>query len=76
MKSPFAFRRYGESGRWVSSVFPEIARCVDELAFLLALASKTNVHGPASYMMNCGFLMPGFRTDLDSLPLGNPEGPR
>jgi hypothetical protein len=60
MKSPFPFRRHGESGRWVSSVFPEMARCVDDLAFLLALSSKTNVHGPASYMMNCGFLMPGF----------------
>ena len=33
---------------------------MDDLAFLLALSSKTNVHGPASYMMNCGFLMPGF----------------
>src|SRR5579875_2415296 len=54
MKSPFAFRRHGESGRWVSSVFPKIARCVDDLAFLMALSSKTNVHGPASYMMNCG----------------------
>src|SRR5262245_8006137 len=60
MRSPFAFRQYGESSRWVSSVFPEVARCVDELAFLMALSSKTNVHGPASYMMNCGFLMPGF----------------
>ena len=60
MKSPFAFKQHGESGRWVSSVFPEIATCVDDLAFLMALASKTNVHGPASYMMNCGFLMPGF----------------
>jgi hypothetical protein len=60
MRSPFTFRQYGESGRWVSSVFPEVAHCVDDLAFLLALSSKTNVHGPASYMMNCGFLMPGF----------------
>ena len=40
--------------------FPELAQCVDELAFLMALSSKTNVHGPASYMMNTGFLMPGF----------------
>jgi hypothetical protein len=30
------------------------------MAFLMALSSKTNVHGPASYMMNTGFLMPGF----------------
>jgi hypothetical protein len=60
MKCPFPFRRYGECGRWVSSVFPEMATCVDDLAFLMALSSKTNVHGPASYMMNTGFLLPGF----------------
>lgn len=60
MKSPFAFRQHGQCGRWVSSVFPELAGCVDELAFLLAMASKTNVHGPASYMQNTGFLLPGF----------------
>ena len=34
--------------------------CVDDLAFLMAMASKTNVHGPASYMMNTGFVLPGF----------------
>ena len=60
MKCPFRFQQYGECGRWVSSVFPEIATCVDDLAFLMALSSKTNVHGPASFMMNSGFLMPGF----------------
>jgi len=60
MKSPFPFRRHGECGRWVSSVFPNTAMCVDDMAFLMALSSKTNVHGPASYMMNTGFLMPGF----------------
>ena len=60
MKSPFAFRQHGECGRWVSSVFPHLASCVDDLAFLMAISSKTNVHGPASYMMNTGFLLPGF----------------
>jgi hypothetical protein len=60
MKSPFAFKQHGESGRWVSSVFPHQAEVVDEMAFLMAMASKTNVHGPATYMMNSGFLLPGF----------------
>jgi hypothetical protein len=60
MKCPFDFQQYGQSGRWVSSVFPHVGVCVDDLAFLMALSSKTNVHGPASYMMNTGFLMPGF----------------
>ncbi len=47
MKSPFAFAQHGESGRWVSSVFPEQAKLVDEMAFLMAMTTKTNVHGPA-----------------------------
>jgi hypothetical protein len=60
MKSPFEFKQSGQSGRWVSSVFPHMATVVDDLAFLMAMASKTNVHGPGSYMMNTGFLLPGF----------------
>jgi Protein of unknown function (DUF1501) len=60
MKSPFAFKQHGQSGRWVSSVFPHLATRVDDLAFLMAVASKTNVHGPASYLMNTGFQLPGF----------------
>jgi hypothetical protein len=60
MKSPFAFRQYGESGRWVSDVLPHMARHVDEMAFLMSMRSKTNVHGPASYMQNTGFLSGGF----------------
>lgn len=60
MKSPFAFAQHGQSGRWVSSVFPEQAKLVDEMAFLMAMKTKTNVHGPGTYMMNSGFLLPGF----------------
>jgi hypothetical protein len=60
MKSPFEWQQHGQCGRWVSSVFPRLAGQVDDIAFLMAVASKTNVHGPASFMMNTGFLTPGF----------------
>ena len=60
MKSPFKFAQHGQSGRWVSEVFPEQAKLVDDMTFVMAMASKTNVHGPATYMMNSGFLFPGF----------------
>ncbi len=60
LKSPFEFKQYGQSGRWVSSVFPHLSACVDDMAFLMSMASKTNVHGPASYMQNTGFVLPGF----------------
>ncbi len=58
--SPFSFSRQGECGRWISSLLPNMARHVDEIAILLSMTSRTNVHGPASYLMNTGFQLPGF----------------
>lgn len=60
LKSPYEFKQHGQCGRWVSSLLPHLATCVDDMAFLMGMASKTNVHGPASYMMNSGFVSPGF----------------
>ena len=60
MKSPFDFKQHGQSGRWASSVFPEQAKLVDEMAFLMAMQGRSNVHGQSAYLMNNGFLLPGF----------------
>ena len=60
LKPPFPLRQHGESGRWVSDQLPHLAKCVDDLAFFMAMQSRTNVHGPGSYLMNTGFLLPGF----------------
>jgi len=60
LKPPFPLRRRGASGRWVSDLLPHLGGCVDEMAFLMAMQSRTNVHGPGSYLMNTGFLLPGF----------------
>jgi hypothetical protein len=60
MKSPFNWKQYGQCGRWVSDVLPHMATCVDDLAFLLSMVTKTNVHGPAVYQQNSGFTSPGF----------------
>ncbi len=60
MRSPFKFQQHGQSGRWVSEVFPHQAKWVDKMAFIIVDASKTNVHGPGSYMMNTGFTFPDF----------------
>lgn len=54
------FRQHGQSGRWVSDLFPKLAACVDDLAFIYSMQSKTALHGPACYMMNTGFTLPGF----------------
>jgi uncharacterized protein (DUF1501 family) len=60
MKCPFKWNQYGECGRWVTDVFPHLAQHVDDLAFLMALASKSSVHGPAAYLRTTGFITPGF----------------
>ena len=59
MKSPFTFRRYGESGAAVSELFPHLARHVDEIAFIHSCTTKAKNHGAALYSMNTGSLLMG-----------------
>jgi hypothetical protein len=60
MKCPFTWAQHGQSGRWVTSALPHLAKHVDDMAFLMAMQSPSNVHGPASYLQTSGFLLPGF----------------
>ncbi len=59
-KSPWEWRQYGESGKWMSDLVPHLATCVDDIAFIPSMVAKTNVHGPATFMQNSGFVLPGF----------------
>lgn len=54
MKSPWNFKRHGESGRWVSDLFPHIAKHVDDLAFLQGMTSKFSEHTSANYFLHTG----------------------
>ncbi len=54
------FRQHGESGRWMSDLFPKLATCVDDMAFIYSMQSKTALHGPGCFMMNTGQTLPGF----------------
>jgi hypothetical protein len=54
LASPWAFRRYGQSGRWVSELFPEMARHVDKLCFVHSLHTEGVAHGPATLFLHCG----------------------
>ena len=60
MPSPWAWKQRGESGKWVSDLVPHLAQCVDDIAFLSAMVATSNVHGPATFMQNTGFVLPGF----------------
>ncbi len=54
------FRQHGQAGLWVSDLLPKLATCVDDIAFLYSMHSKTALHGPGCFMMNTGFTLPGF----------------
>jgi hypothetical protein len=60
MQSPWTWKQHGRCGKYVSSLLPHLAGCVDDMAFLHAMVSKSNVHGPATFMQNTGFVLPGF----------------
>lgn len=58
--SNWPYRHQGESGRWISDLFPYLGTCVDDMCFIHSMVSNSNVHGPALFMMNSGFILPGF----------------
>ena len=60
MQSPWGWKQYGGCGKWMSDLVPHLATCVDDMAFIYSMVSKSNVHGPATFMQNTGFVLPGF----------------
>ncbi|RIK75442.1 MAG: DUF1501 domain-containing protein [Planctomycetota bacterium] len=60
MKSPFKFAQHGQSGKWVSEIFPHMAGHVDKMAFLHSCHTDSNNHSPALFMINTGFPRMGF----------------
>ena len=60
MKSPWRWQQHGQSGAWVSGLLPHLATCVDDMAFIYSMTSRSNVHGPATFMQATGFVLPGF----------------
>ena len=59
MKSPFAWKQYGESGKWVSELFPHMGSIVDDVAFIHSAQGRSNDHVVAHYEWNTGSLLMG-----------------
>ena len=58
--SYWPFEQHGQCGRWISDLFPKLAQRVDDIAFIHSMQSKSALHGPAMFMANSGFILPGF----------------
>ncbi|MFQ5730483.1 MAG: DUF1501 domain-containing protein, partial [Planctomycetaceae bacterium] len=54
LKSPWTFRQHGESGAWVSEVFPHLAKRVDDLCFIRSMHGSNSRHGGALLELHTG----------------------
>lgn len=57
--SPFDFAQHGDSGRWMSELFPNLATKADDLAFIHGIKTDNQNHGPSTYHVTTGSQFPG-----------------
>jgi len=60
LRSPYSFKRYGQSGAVVCEKYATLAQHVDEMAFIRSCWAESNNHGPAMYQINTGLPRVGF----------------
>jgi hypothetical protein len=53
------FKQYGQCGKRVSDLFPHLATCVDDIAFIHSMYAESPIHGSAMLMMNSGRILSG-----------------
>jgi len=79
LKSPWKFHQYGESGLWVSELFPRLAEHVDDLCMVHSVHGTNPAHGGAMMKLHTGsdnFIRPsigswvsyGLGTENSNLP--------
>ena len=79
MKNLWEFNQHGQSGRWVSKLFPEIAKHVDDLCVIRSMHTEGVAHGPSTLFLHCGstsfirpsvgsWLLYGLGSENDNLP--------
>ena len=53
------FKQYGQCGKWVSDLFPNIGTCVDDISFIHSMVADSPIHGSAMLQMNTGKILSG-----------------
>jgi len=54
LPSPWKFNQYGESGLWISDLFPHLSKHADELCVVRSMTSKFPEHTNANYFLHTG----------------------
>jgi len=55
----WSFKPYGQSGKYVSELFPHLGQHVDKMCFVHSMYAESPIHGSAMLMMNSGQLLSG-----------------
>ena len=55
----FSFKRYGQSGAWVSEIFPNLTQVVDDIAFINSMHTDSAIHSTAQILMHTGYSRQG-----------------
>ena len=56
----FPFARHGQSGAWVSEIYPRLTQVVDEIAFIKSVHTDSAIHSVGEQLMHTGHGRPGF----------------
>ena len=56
----FDFKQYGDSGAWVSEIYPKLTQVVDEIAFIKSVHTDSAIHSVGEQLMHTGHGRPGF----------------
>lgn len=59
-QSDWEFKQRGQSGLWVSELFPHLAGVADELTIIRSMFAETSNHTPATFQESSGFRLNGF----------------
>ena len=55
----FSFKRYGQSGAWVSEIFPNLTKVVDDIAFINSMHTDSAIHSTGQILMHTGYSIHG-----------------
>ncbi|MBI3468769.1 MAG: DUF1501 domain-containing protein [Planctomycetes bacterium] len=59
MQTPFTFRKYGQSGLEISSLYPNLSRFADDLCVIRSMHTDTAAHASGCLQMNTGSVLLG-----------------
>src|SRR2546425_2455976 len=60
LSSPWKFSRHGQCGMEVSTLYPRLAECVDDICFVRSFYTESVGHSPAMYQVHTGRILMGY----------------